>query len=329
MSEKKPILVIAHPIPKEWTKLLTNRCQIVYGEAHCSGLKGEALRRLPEADGLITMLSDRVDQTVLDQAVNLKVISNMAAGTDNIDLKTCTGRGIPVGNTPGALTESTADLAVSLMLAAARNLNAAAQDAKNGAWKTWEAAGWLGLELNQCTLGIIGMGKIGAAVARRARAFGMRIIYHNRNRKMDLEQELNAEYVSLDDLFKRSDIISLNCPLTPETRKLINRQTIAKMKEGVVIVNAARGGVIETDDLVEALKSHRVAAAGLDVTDPEPLPMDHPLYQLTNCIVVPHIGSATGFTRQRLAEMCCENIISGLDGERIPYCANPDVYAGK
>lgn len=323
---KKPIVIIAHPIPTEWVKKLEDHCQIIYGEPHCSGLREDALRELPNAEGLITTLSDPIDATLLARAEKLKIISNMAAGTDNIDLVTCTRRRIPVGNTPGALTESTADLILALLLVTARRVTEAAREAKAGEWKTWEPAEWLGIELNQSVLGILGMGKIGSAVARRAYAFGMQIIYHNRNRNLDFEGEIPAEYVSQEDLFSRSDILSLNCPLTPQTHHLINKDTIRTMKEGVVLINAARGGIIVTEDLVEALKTGWIAAAGLDVTDPEPLPPDHPLFQMKNCVIVPHIGSATEFTRKRLAEMCCENILNGLEAKRIPWCANPDVY---
>jgi lactate dehydrogenase-like 2-hydroxyacid dehydrogenase len=246
----------------------------------------------------------------------------MAVGVDNIDIKACTLRKLPVGNTPGVLTESTADLTMALMLSIARNIPQSSQDAREGHWKTWSPARWLGMELSGSTLGIVGMGKIGKAVARRALGFGMKIMYTD----PQVTNEINATQVSLEELLRRSDVLSLHAPLTPDTRGMINKSTLTMMKSSAILVNAARGPLVDTVAITEALQSHKIAAAALDVTDPEPLPPTHLLYSLKNCLIVPHIGSATQQTRRRMAELACENLLAGLRSERLPHCVNPEVY---
>jgi glyoxylate reductase len=258
----------------------------------------------------------------LENATKLRVISNMAVGVDNIDVAACTRRGIPVGNTPGVLTEGTADLTMTLLLAAARGLQQASQDARQGKWKTWSPTGWLGKDLNGATLGIIGLGKIGRAVARRASGFGMHLIYTDPQEYTELE----ATRMTLERLLRQSDFISLHVPLLPQTHHLINADTLSLAKSSAILINAARGPIVETMALYNALKENRIAGAALDVTDPEPLPPDHPLFTLPNCLIVPHIGSATWNTRRRMAELACENLIAGLEGRRLTHCVNPEVY---
>lgn len=322
-SKPKPIVVMTHALPREWIQPLTVECELVIGPKDAAEMHPKLLLALPHVEGLFTLLTIPVNEATLKQAPHLRVISNMAVGVDNIDIKACTQRGIPVGNTPGVLTESTADLTMALLLSIARNIPQASLDARQGRWKTWSPSGWLGMELNGSTLGIIGMGKIGSAVAKRAHGFGMRIIFADPEKK-DVPYALQ---VSLNELLKRSDIVSLHAPLIPSTRYLINDTSLSMMKPTSILINAARGQLVDTTAITSALEMHRIAAAALDVTDPEPLPASHPLYSLPNCLIVPHIGSATQYTRRKMAELACENLLAGLHGEQLPHCVNPEVYS--
>ena len=324
MADKRlPLVLMTHTLPQEWISSLKQHCDLHIGPVDATELDQALIDLLPQADGLFTLLTIPITEKVLHQASNLRVVSNMAVGIDNIDVKACTLRKIPVGNTPGVLTESTADLTMSIMLAIARNIPQASLDAREGRWNTWSPAGWLGRELNDSTLGIVGMGKIGKAVARRASSFGMKILFTD----PDITHIENATQVSLEELLRKSDIVSLHAPLTPETRGLINKTTLSMMKPSAILINAARGSMVDTAALVEALQQHKISAAALDVTDPEPLPPDHPLYGLPNCLIVPHIGSATQQTRRKMAELACENLLAGLRGDRLPFCVNPEVYS--
>jgi glyoxylate reductase len=320
-----PIVLITHSLPKEWIVMLDGQCNIFTGPADATQLDPYLIELLPRANGMLSLLTIPVTEKTLDQAPNLRVISNMAAGVDNIDIKACTKRGIPVGNTPGVLTESTADLTMALMLSIARNIPGASQDARDGRWKTWSPAGWLGIELHGSTIGIVGMGKIGQAVARRALGFGMNIIFTD-SKPIHYPK---ASQVSLEELLVRSDIISLHAPLTLDTRRMINKSTLSLIKPSTVLINAARGQLVDTTALIEALQDNKIAAVALDVTDPEPLPPTHPLYHFPNCLIVPHIGSATQKTRRHMAGMACKNLLAGLMGERLPHCVNPEVYKKK
>ena len=321
-DKTRPLVLITHSLPKEWIYSLAEHCTYFTGPTDATELDPAIVALLPEAEGLVSLLTIPVTEEILEKAPNLRVVSNMAVGVDNIDINACTKRGIPVGNTPGVLTESTADLTMSLMLSIARNIPQASRDALEGKWRTWSPAGWLGMELHGSILGIIGMGKIGQAVARRALGFGMTILYTD----PDLVSHQSGSKVSFDELLKRSDILSLHAPLTPDTRGIINKSTIAMMKPSAILINAARGELIDTSALVDALQNNRIAAVALDVTDPEPLPPSHALYSFPNCLIVPHIGSATQKTRRRMAELACENLLAGLKGERLLHCVNPEVY---
>jgi lactate dehydrogenase-like 2-hydroxyacid dehydrogenase len=287
------------------------------------------LKEVAECEGLLCLLTDPIDAEVVGAGRHLRVISQMAVGVDNIDLEAATARGIPVGHTPGVLTEATADLTFALLLAAARRIPEGIEYVRQGRWRTWEPMVLLGREVWGKTLGIVGLGRIGTAVARRARGFAMRVLYHSRSRKPDLEAELGVEYTPLDDLLAQADFVSLHCPLTPETHHLIDEEALRRMKPTAILINAARGPVVDTDALLRALREGWIEAAGLDVTDPEPLPADHPLLDLPNCIVIPHLGSATVAARERMATMAAENLLAGLRGERLPYCANPEVYEAR
>jgi glyoxylate reductase len=259
-------------------------------------------------------------------AGDLQVISQFAVGVDNIDLEAATERGIPVGHTPGVLTDATADLAFALLMTAARRIPESVEKVKGGAWLTWEPLGLLGADVWRATLGIVGLGRIGTAVARRARGFQMRVLYHDPHRKPGLEEELGLTYTSLEALLEHSDFVSVHTPLVPDTHHLIDRAALKRMKPTAVLINAARGEIVDTDALVQALQAGWIARAALDVTDPEPIPADHPLVDLPQCIIVPHIGSATVTARNRMAQMAAQNLLAGLQGERLPYCANPQVY---
>jgi lactate dehydrogenase-like 2-hydroxyacid dehydrogenase len=293
--------------------------------------RDELLRRIRGVDGALTLLMERVDDEFLDAAgPQLKVVSNFAVGYDNIDVPACTRRGIPVGNTPGVLTEATADQAMALLLAVARRIPEARDYVLADRWQSWSPMLLLGRDLSGSTLGIVGFGRIGREVARRGRGFGMKVLYFNRSRAhAEVEAELGAEQVTLDDLLARSDFVSVNISLSAETRHLIDAAALAKMKPTAVLVNTARGPVVDQDALVDALRSGRLWGAGLDVTDPEPLRADHPLLQLPNCLVVPHLASATERTRDAMATKAANNLVAGLRGEPLPDQVNPEVRAAR
>jgi glyoxylate reductase len=285
------------------------------------------LERVRGVDGLLCLLTDRIDAQVMDVAgPGLKVISSFSVGIDNVEVAAATARGIPVGNTPGVLTDATADMAFALLLAAGRRIVEGAQGVRIGRWKTWGPTFMLGADLKGATLGIVGFGRIGRAVAHRAAGFGLRIVFSDPG-PADPEPGVPATQVDFETLLRESDFISLHCPLTNETRGLINAGTLARMKPTAVLVNTSRGPVVDQAALYDALKSKNIFAAGLDVTDPEPLPTDNPLLTLENCTIVPHIASASWRTREKMSMMAAENLIAGLKGERLPNCVNPEVYS--
>jgi glyoxylate reductase len=285
--------------------------------------RAQLLESIRGVDGLLCMLTERVDAELMDAAgPQLKVISSMSVGVDHIDLVEATKRGIPVGNTPGVLTAATADQAFALLLAAARRLVEGVDYIRNGQWTTWHPQLLLGADMVGATLGIIGFGRIGQAVAKRAQGFDMRVIYHSPNAK----PAHGAQPVDLDTLLRESDFVSLHVPLTPATRHLVNADFLSKMKPSAILVNTTRGGVVDQVALYNALKSKQIFAAALDVTDPEPLPMDSPLLELDNCIIVPHLGSASKWTRDQMSLLAAQNLIAGLKGEKLPNCANPGVH---
>jgi glyoxylate reductase len=272
----------------------------------------ERLRHLAAgASGLLTTVTDRVDADLLDAAPSLRAIANYAVGTNNIDVAAATERGIPVGNTPDVLTETTADLAWALLMAGARRLGDAERSVRAGDWLTWEPGAFLGRDVHGATLGVVGYGRIGQAVARRASGFGMEV--------------LHTREVSLDELLARSDFVSLHTPLTDETRGLIGARELALMRPHALLVNTARGEIVDTDALVAALHAGTIGGAALDVTDPEPLPGDHPLLSAPGALVVPHIGSASDRTRAAMADMAVDNLLAALAGDPMPHCVNPEV----
>jgi glyoxylate reductase len=269
----------------------------------------ELIQHVRQVEGLLCMLTDRVDADLIAEASSLRVISNYAVGYDNIDVAAAAARGIPVGNTPDVLTDATADLAFALLLAAARKLPEAIAAVHAGDWLSWDPERHLGAEVHGATLGLIGYGRIGQAVARRAEGFEMTVIHtgsHN-------------DRAELDELLSASDFISLHVPLTPRTRDLIDAAALAKMKPTAILINTARGGIVDQRALAQALRDGTIAGAALDVTDPEPLPADDPLLEAPNLIVVPHIGSATRAARERMAELAVDNLLAGLDGRPLPH----------
>lgn len=285
------------------------------------------LEQIPDAHGLYSMFTDEIGEDLLDAGPNLRAISQMAVGVDNIDVTACTERGIPVGYTPDVLTEATADFAFGLLLAAARRIAEARDFVRRGEWELWSPDMLLGRDLHGSVIGIVGLGRIGTAVGRRAAGFDARILYHNRSRNREAERELHAEYCVLNELLGRSDHVVLLCPLTDETHHLIDADRLSRMSPHANLVNCARGPVVDLDALYHALKEGRIGGAAIDVTEPEPIPPEHPILELDNCIVTPHIGSASVSSRSAMGDLAASNLISALEGERMPHCVNVEVYA--
>jgi glyoxylate reductase len=287
----------------------------------------ELVRRAADADALLTMLCDPIDAAVFDAGKRLRIIAQMAVGYDNVDVAAATERGILVTNTPGVLTETTADLAFALLLAAARRVVEGDRLTRAGGWKSWHPSFMLGQDVYGATLGIVGLGKIGQAVARRARGFDMRVLYFSRSRHAGAEAELGVECADLDRLLRESDFVSLHVPLSPETRGLIGERELRLMKPTAVLVNVARGPVVDQRALYETLKERRIWAAGLDVAEVEPIPLDDPLLSLDNVVITPHVGSASVATRSKMAEMAVESIVEALRAEMPSYCVNPEALS--
>ncbi|HEY8171541.1 MAG TPA: D-glycerate dehydrogenase [Dehalococcoidia bacterium] len=286
----------------------------------------ELARRVAACDAVICLLTDRIDRALIAGAPKLRAISNVAVGYDNIDIAAATERGIPVGNTPGVLTETTADLAFALMLSAARRIVEADRFLREGRWRTWDLNLMLGYDLHGATLGIVGYGEIGQAVARRANGFGMRMLYTRAQPPAVSQDDGAATQVDLQTLLGESDFVSLHVPLTSATHHLIGDRELRAMKSTAVLVNTARGAVLDQSALARALREGWIAAAGLDVMEVEPLPPGDPLLDAPNLVLLPHIGSASHRTRERMAEIAVENCMRGLRGISMLHCVNPQVY---
>jgi glyoxylate reductase len=283
--------------------------------------------KIREIEGLLCLLTDPIDRPLIEAGTHLSVISQMAVGYDNIDLATATARRIPVGHTPDVLTDATADFAWALLMSAARRVVEADRFTRAHHWQTWEPDLLLGRNVAGATLGIVGLGRIGQAMARRARGFDMRILYTNPERcDPALENTLNAEFVAFDELLKTSDFVTLHTPLTPKTHHLFGDRQFQQMQRSAVLINTARGAIVDPEALYRALSLRQFAAAAIDVTEPEPIPAESPLLTLDNLIITPHIASASQQTREKMATMAIANLIAGLKGERLPYCVNPEVY---
>ena len=284
--------------------------------------------QVTRANALYTMVSDRIDRPLIDMAQRLVVISNMGVGVDNIDLDVCNERGIPVGHTPDVLTETTADTAFGLLIAAARRFRGGLEYVRRGKWDAWEPRLFLGNDVHGSTLGLIGFGRIGRALARRAIGFRMNVLYTARHRQPLAEADLGARYVTLQEVLSESDHVVVAVSLTEETRGLIDAAALRTMKETATLINIARGPIVDSEALVVALRTGEIAAAGIDVIDPEPPPADHTLLHLENCFVLPHLGSATQRTRAAMAELAAQNVIAGLRGEPLPAEVLPPPPSG-
>jgi len=285
------------------------------------------LEKIKAIDGLLCLLTDRIDRQLLETGTSLKVISQMAVGYDNIDISAATARHLPVGHTPDVLTDATADFAWTLLMAAARRVVEADRFVRAGQWQTWEPDLLLGADIKGATLGIVGLGRIGQAVARRAKGFEMRILYSDKQRcHAELEQSLCLEFVTFDRLLQESDFVTIHTPLAEDTYHLFSEPQFERMKRSAILINTARGPIVDLDALYRALTSRQIAAAALDVTDPEPIPTQSLLLTLDNLIITPHIASASRQTREKMARMAIANLIAGLQGKRLPHCINPEVY---
>lgn len=324
----KPRVYVTRMIPDEGLDLIRNSCDAEVWPENYPLPRETLLEKVRGVDGLLSLLTERVDAELMDVAGSgLKVVSNFAVGYDNIDVEAATARGIPVGNTPGVLTDTTADMAFALLMAAARRIVEAADYVREGKWATWAPRLCLGYDVHGATLGIVGMGRIGQAVALRAAGFSMKIIYFDPYCDPDKAPFVGVGLrCGLDELLAEADFVSLHVPLSDDTRHLIDARALDLMKPTAILINTARGPVVDTDALYDALVAEKIAYAALDVTDPEPLPADHKLLTLPNCLVVPHIASASHATRSRMSVMAAENLLAGVGGWRLPNCVNPDVY---
>lgn len=322
----KPKVFVARVIPDEGLELLAQHCAVDLWTDQLPPPRDALLERVQGTTGILALLTDRIDDTVMDAAgASLRVISNLAVGFDNIDVPAATQRGIVVGNTPDVLTETSADFSWALLMAAARRIVEGDSYTRSGQWRTWEPKLLLGQDITGATLGIIGFGRIGKAVAKRAGGFAMRVLYHSSTPRDDPDAaRLGAQRVDLDTLLAESDFVSIHTPLTAQTRALIDAAAFAKMKRTAILINTARGPVVDSAALYQALAEGVIAYAALDVTDPEPIPMDSPLLRLPNIIIAPHIASASVKTRGQMARIAALNLIAGTKREPLLHCVNPE-----
>lgn len=311
----RPKVFLTRRLPAAAMAIVEAACAVeLWDEAEGPAPREALLRGVAEADGLLSLITDRVDGELLAAAPRLRVVANMAVGYDNVDVPACTARGVLVTNTPGVLTETTADLAWALMLAAARRIVEGQKLIEAGGWGPWHPMQMVGVDLFGATLGVVGAGRIGGAVLRRGRGFDMPLRYHNRRPSPELEAETGAAYLPFAELLASCDFVVVTVPLGPETRGMFGAAEFAAMKDTAVFVNVSRGPVVREAELVEALRSGRPRAAGIDVFEREPIGADHPLLALPNCVAVPHIGSASVATRTRMAALAAENLVAVLSG---------------
>ncbi len=323
---KKPKIFLTRELPPESMRILSEASELTYNQEDRVLSKQEIIRGVRDADGLLCLLTDSIDEEILEAAPNLKVVANFAVGFNNIDVAAATRRRIPVTNTPGVLTDSTADMAWALLMDAARRLSEGDRLVRTRQWTGWGPLQLLGADITGATLGIIGLGRIGQALARRARGFEMRVCYWNRTRLSEQEEsELGVQYCSMDTLLGESDFLSLHVALNDETHHLIGASELGRMKPNAILINTARGPIVDEAALVEALKTGVIAAAGLDVYEREPI-LERELYDLENVVLAPHLGSATIGTRTKMGNMAVENCLLACQGQRPINLVNGEVY---
>jgi glyoxylate reductase len=311
---------VCRKIPAAGLDKIQAVCETDIWEGELPPTRDQLKQRVRGVEGIVSLVTDKIDGDIMDTAgKQLKIISQMAVGLDNIDIEAARTRGIKVGNTPGVLTDATADLAFALLLALARRVVEGVDYVRAGHWKTWGPELLLGADLRGAALGIIGMGRIGKAVARRAAGFEMRLLAHDSSLTPEEATPFHADIVSLETLLRESDFVTIHTPYTPQTHHLINHERLSWMKPTALLINTARGPIVDQKALIEVLKKKGIGGAALDVTDPEPISMDDPLLRMPNVIVVPHIGSASIQTRNKMAEMAAENLIAGLQGKKLPH----------
>ncbi len=324
MPELKKVFV-TRQIAEEALQLLRKNAKVLVHSGDLPPERDELIEHIRDVHGLITLLTDQIDAEIINHGKKLTIISNVAVGYDNIDVETATRRGVYVTNTPGVLNDATADLAFTLLLSVARRIPEADTFVRSGLWKGWEPNLLLGSDLRDKTLGIIGLGRIGSEVAKRAKCFKMKIVYHQPERDQEKEKSIGVRHVSLEELFSISDFVSLHVPLTSETKGMIGKKELNKMKKTAYLINTSRGPVVDEEALYEALTEGSIRGAALDVFDKEPISPDNPLLKLKNVILTPHIGSATLETRTRMAVLAAENTVKALKNKIPPCLVNPQV----
>lgn len=321
----KPKAFVTRILPQPALDMIAQSCEMKVWPESLPPSREALIEGVRGCDGILSLLTDRIDAEIMDASPCLKVISNYAVGYDNIDLAAADERRIQVGNTPGVLTETTADLAFALLLAAARRIVEADRFTRSGRWKTWDPMLLLGQDVHHATIGIVGFGRIGREMAKRAHGFDMQVLYYDSKRDEDAERELGACFAELDILLAAGDFVSIHVPLTETTRHLIGKRELSLMKPTAILVNTSRGPVVDQQALYEALRDGRIAGAGLDVFEHEPIDPNDPLLKLENVVVAPHIGSASVATRTKMALMAAENLIAGVECRPIPYKVNPEI----
>ena len=326
MSNRRPKIFITRKLPDQILVKLREFCEVKMWDKEDKPVPKEILiSEIKDADGLYCLLTEEIDSSLLEHAPHLKIISNMAVGFNNIDVCAASRRNIMVTNTPGVLTETTADLTFALLMATARRVVESSQYLREGKWKTWSPMQLTGQDIYGATLGIIGLGRIGKSLAKRAAGFDMKVLYYNRSRKRDAEEELGIKYAEKETLLTESDFVCIMTPYSHETKNLIGKEELALMKKTAVLINTARGGIVNEKDLYHALKNNEIWAAGLDVFEEEPIRLDHPLLTLPNVVTLPHIGSASINTRLKMAHLAADNLIEGLMGKTPKNLVNKEM----
>jgi len=326
LMSKKPKVYVTREMPERGLKIIKEKFDAEVWPDYAPPPKKLIVEKAAKVDALATLLSDKIDAEVFDAAPNLKIIAQMAVGFDNIDVADATKRGICVTNTPGVLTETTADFAWTLLMAVARRVVEADKYVRGGQWKVgWHPMMLQGRDIYGATLGIVGLGRIGCAIALRAKGFNMKVLYNDVIRRPDYEKEYDLEFTDVDTIFKTADFITINTPLTKETHHLVDEKKLKMMKKTAYLINNARGPIVDQNALYKALKERWIAGAALDVFEEEPTPINNPLLKLDNIVVAPHISSASYETRSKMAEMVAENLIAFFEGKTPPNLVNPEV----